>query len=125
MRGHAPPRPSARDKNPALPSVNEPTLPGNTREGRAERARWNEYLTRKAAAADRARTKRERQKEEWKAEIAQFGEEARRRRLEEIQVNKDLEKLTTSEVEYEDGEDIKSDPTLTILALLRVNGKTT
>lgn len=121
-----PPRPSARETNQAPPRVSSPKLHGNTKEGRAERVLWKQYQERQAAANERARQRRQKYNEEWEAEIAQFGlEEARKRRLEEIQVNKEMDKLTTSDAEMDEIEERVSNPELTIQGLLRVNSKLT
>ena len=85
---------------------------------------WRAHLERSKEAAARARARRDREDEEWEAEVNQFGEpEARRRRLEEIEVNKELDKLTTSNFEEDEAEDLVSDPMLTVHARLRVNGR--
>ena len=85
---------------------------------------WRAHLERSKEAAARARARRDREDEEWEAEVNQFGEpEARRRRLEEIEVNKELDKLTTSDIEEDEAEDLVSDPMLTVHARLRVNGR--
>lgn len=117
--------PTTRRDEQYPPTVGDPPrLHGNTRAGRAERVVYREQLDRSAAAAARARGKKERADKEWEAEIAQFGEEeARRRRIEQIQVNRELEKLTTSDIDWDEEEERLSNPKLTINALLRVDGK--
>ena len=119
-----PRRPSARDDHTPVFTMKTPKIPGNTREGKAERVLWRAHLERSKEAAARARARRNREDEEWEAEVNQFGEpEARRRRLEEIEVSKELDKLTTSNIEEDEAEDLVSDPMLTVHARLRVNGR--
>ena len=92
-----PRRPSARDDYTPVFTMKMPKIPSNTREGKAERVLWRAYLESSKEAAARARARRDREDEEWEAEVNQFGEpKARRLRLEEIEVNKELDKLTTS-----------------------------
>ena len=119
-----PRRPSARDDHTPVFTMKTPKIPGNTREGKAERVLWRAHLERSKEAAARARARRDREDEEWEAEVNQFGEpEARRRRLEEIEVNKELDKLIISSIEEDEAEDLVSDPMLTVHARLRVNGR--
>ena len=67
-----------------------PVLPGNACEGRQERIRWNAELERSREVAKRANAKRQKQREEWEAEIAQFDEEeATWRRIGEIEFKKE------------------------------------
>ena len=87
----------------------------------AQRRAWATHQEREIKASNQARARIEREREEWNAEVAQFGEtEATRRRREETEARRFQEIATTSEVEEIDHKDKITNPNLDITASLRV-----
>ena len=82
------------------------------------------WCDRQRDAADRVRARKEREEEELKAEVAQFGEEEARRRLrKERELKKQIDQLTTSDAEEMEVEDQVANPMLDISAVLRADKK--
>ena len=82
------------------------------------------WCDRQRDAADRVRARKEREEEEWEAQVAQFGEEEARRRLrKERELKKQIDQLTTSDAEEMEVEDQVANPMLDISAVLRADKK--
>lgn len=91
---------------------------------RKVRESYQEALNRKGETADRVRARLAKEEAEWQAEIAEFGEpEARRRRQEERETMAEYGNLPTSDLEYMEMEEERSNPKLHIHSTLRVDKK--
>ena len=115
---------SARAKADEDLERNKDTVPGRTpgRSTPKQRKEWDDYLQRQAAAAQRARDRKQREEDEWEAEKTQYGEaEALRHRRVELEARRVSEMASTSEIDEMEYEDRIADPELDITASLRVN----
>ena len=117
-------KPSSRAQDIVNTSQSYDQSSGRSRQTVAQRRAHNEALNRKTTAADQVRAQQQREEEEWKAQVAQFGEEEARRRLrEERETRVQMNEPSTSDVEELTLKDKINNPTLNISACLRVNKK--
>lgn len=94
------------------------------RQGQLRQRIGKAILEERRQALERWRAKKARDDAEWAAEVAQFGEEgARRRRLEELVVERVNDQLPTSDLEELELEDKCENRMLTIKVTFRVDKK--
>ncbi|KAL8833327.1 MAG: hypothetical protein Q9176_008033, partial [Flavoplaca citrina] len=96
----------------------------NSKQARERRAKFYAERAERTEIARRVREEDARKKEEWEAEVAQFGEEeAKRRRRLARQMRQEEEALTTSDIEVIQDEENVDNPELTYAVFIKLNSK--